>query len=182
MLALPRFVQGMDELDALLWRVKVIPCAFCGAHDTLIGHGFLRGYAEHSSLEIIRGRRFLCSNRGKRRGCGRTIAVLLSLYVPKRSATTSTLWAFFSRLSEGLSAPCAAKLSQLSLCVRSAYRIACSLRRASFGFRTWLATRGPPPDSVGATPIAQLRSHLLAILGVAPFPQLQLLRQCSVLS
>ena len=177
----PRFVDNAEEFEVLLECVKLCPCRHCGAHGTLIGHGFLRGYAERGSAFIERGRRFFCSNRGRKGGCGRTVSVLLAELVPRFSVTVMTLWALFASLSGGLSVQRWTAHARWPLSARSAYRIARRLQLAALTWRAWLSTRAPAPLSNVTSPFAQLKDHLVAVLGRAPLKQFQLLTGHSAL-
>jgi hypothetical protein len=171
---LPRFAEHRSGLDALLERLKLLPCGHCGAYDTLIGHGFLRSYIEHGSDWAIRGRRFFCSNRGRRPGCGRTLSVLLAELLSGFLVTTVALWQLFCRLSEGTAVESAARASGWPQCARSAYRIAVRIRIASASWRTWLSAHSVPPACSCSEPLAQLRAHFQAVLGEQPLAALQL--------
>src|SRR5690606_41180404 len=74
----------------------------CRQSGTLIGHGFLRGYAERGSGLVVRGRRIFCSNRGKRPGCGRTFSVKLGCVLSGFVVRTLTLWCFVQAVLGGL--------------------------------------------------------------------------------
>ena len=58
------------------------------------GPGFLRGYAERGSEQVLRGRRFFCSNRALRWGCGRTFSVALMNVLTGFVVRTLTLFRF----------------------------------------------------------------------------------------
>ncbi len=71
---------------------KLLACPHCRRIGWLIGHGFLRGYASNGRDQRLRGRRFFCSNRNRRRGCGRTCSVLLSIFLFRRTVRALHLW------------------------------------------------------------------------------------------
>ena len=170
---LPRFAPHRHALDALVERLKLLPCAHCGAYDTLIGHGFLRGYAEHGSDRIVRGRRFFCSNRGRRRGCGRTLSVALAEMLSRFLVTATALWQLLCGLSRGLAVEPAARATGWPLSARSAYRLAARMRRAAPSWRAWLSARSAPPACDSPAPLAQLCAHFRAVLGEPPLARLQ---------
>ena len=68
-----RFAADEAELGALGLQLKQWRCPHCGREGALIGHGWLRGYAEHGGEGVIRGRRVFCSNRFRRGGCGHVL-------------------------------------------------------------------------------------------------------------
>lgn len=178
--ALPRFAEDRVELDSLLDRLPLLPCTHCGRCGNLIGHGFLQGYAERGSSQLIRGRRILCSNRGKKRGCGRTVSTLLSLFIERCSIAAATLWALFCGLAGGSSVARAAKETNFPQTLRSAYRRGAALKRRSLAWRSWLSVRTPTPASTSTRPLQQLRAHLTSALGARPFER-PLFRQSSAL-
>ncbi len=169
--SLPQLVVDRLALDSLLDKLPLLPCAHCGRHGNLIGHGFLRGYSERSNIRLLRGRRIFCSNRGRRRGCGRTVSTLLSRFIERYVVTAATLWALFCRLADGLPVERAARETDFPQTQRSAYRCAASLKRQSFSWRSWLCTRQVAPPTTSVYPLQQLRAHLTAELGDAPFEQ-----------
>lgn len=52
-----------------------------------------------------------------------------------------------------------------STCLRTGYRIRRALIRAGPNLRTYLLSRAPPPALEIASPVAQLVTHLRAVLG-----------------
>ena len=171
---LPHFAEDRASLDSFFQRLPLLPCAHCGSCGNLIGHGLLRGYAEADCTRLIRGRRFFCSNRGRKRGCGRTVSVLLAHFVARFVATAATLWTLFSGLAEGLSVERAVAQDVWPLSGRSAYRLAVALRRASFRWRSLLMDWSPAPFSQSPEPLKQLKEHLLLHFSSDPFERLQL--------
>lgn len=177
---LPRFVESFVDFQSLSEHTKVCACRHCGRVGTLIGHGFLRGYAEQSSTRIARAKRFFCSNRGRRRGCGRTDSSFIADFVPLFTITTLTMWSLFSRMSKAHSVVSTSQAAQFPLCSRSAYRIANRLKCASLHWRSWLAELGTSLSSTASRPLAQLHDQLLAALGALPFSKWQLRAQSSL--
>ena len=85
------------ELKSSSGRVRT-----AGQIRPLIGHGFRRGYAERGSEVEVRGRRFFCSNRHRRPGCGRTFSVLLAAVVSRFVVRAVTLFRFVEFVVSGL--------------------------------------------------------------------------------
>ena len=70
------FYRGIEEWQAFVERLKLIPCPHCQVVGTLIRHGFLSGFDDADPRrKSLRARRILCSNRNARPGCGRTFSV-----------------------------------------------------------------------------------------------------------
>lgn len=178
---LPRFVESLLDFESLIEGAKTYACRHCGRVGTLVGHGFLRGYAENSSALLVRAQRFFCSNRGRRRGCGRTDSSFIAHFVPHFTITTLTLWRLFSRLSSECSAFSNSQAEPFPLCPRSAYRLANRLKSASLRWRSWLVTQGASLTSTAFMPLAQLHNQLRKALGPRPFSMWQLRVQSSLL-
>ena len=180
----PRFVSSIEELDASLRNAKLLLCPHCKHSGTLIGHGFLRGYAEHGSEWVIRGRRLFCSDRFLRQGCGRTVAILLDCVLPRFSVRAATLFAFAKAVVAGVSRRAAwlgasTKVTSLS----SGYRLWERLLGAQCYLRTKLTSLGSPPASAMTEPLAQLLDHFASALAICncPFEQFQSQLQSAVL-
>jgi hypothetical protein len=174
----------MEELDATLRNAKLLLCPHCKRSGTLIGDGFLRGYAEHGSERVIRGRRLFCSDRFLRQGCGRTVAIWLDRVMPRFSVRATTLFDFAKAVVEGVSRRAAwlsAAVNATSL--SSGYRLWARLLGAQCYLRTKLTSLGSPPASVAADPLAQLLEHFASALAACncPFEQFQSQLQSALL-
>lgn len=162
----PRFVKSETALGEVLFGIKLTACPHCKRTGALIGHGLLHGYAEHGSETIVRGRRFFCSNRGRRPGCGRTFSVKLLTIVRGFVVGTLTLWCFTQAVLAGLTRR-AAWLREASgaLSLSSAYRLWRRLCAAQSGLRTRLCREAPAPNCAASEPLSQLVQHLGVVLG-----------------
>jgi len=143
-----RFVR-----DALaLLGIKLVTCHHCGRCGALIGHGFLRGYAEHSADCEVRGRRFFCSNRARRPGCGRTFSTVLMTVLRGFLVRTLTLLGLAVAVLSGLTRR-AAWLREAggALSLTSGYRLWLRLQQAQSGHLVEYATRcGPSRPTPGS--------------------------------
>jgi hypothetical protein len=160
MLPLDRFAADEAALEEALRTAKLRSCPGCGLTGTLVGHGYLYGYAEREGGRVVRGRRFLCSNRFRRPGCGRTFSVLLAYVLLGFVVRTPTLWSFLRAVVAGASrraAWLAAAAGALS--ISTGYRLWKRLGRAQVGIRTWLCRGYPPPASSVSLPMAQMVTH-----------------------
>ena len=166
-----RYVRSHDELDEALLGAKLAACPHCGAVGTLNGHGVLSGYDEGGQGRIVRGRRFFCSNRHRRPGCGRTFKVLLAGVLSGFVVTAATLRLFVLSVVAGASRKAAwervASSGRSALSLRSAYRLWRRLERARPHLATRLCSVQSPPASSAALPMAQLFAHLEAVLATA---------------
>lgn len=112
---------------------------------------------------MIRGRRFFCSNRGRRPGCGRTVSVLLQMMVATFMVTTALLASFVSRVLAGASRRAAWLVASAgAFSERSGYRLWQRLCHAVTHFRTQLVRRQPPPPSRATEPIGHVVEHIRA--------------------
>lgn len=158
------FVADEAELAGALWGAKLVACEHCRRVGWLVGHGRVLGYAERSSERVVRGRRLFCSDRGRRGGCGRTVAVRLASVIVRHVVRANTWFALFVALAHG--ARCAAAWRALSaMSLRTGYRLRDRLAHARHALRTTLLSRAPPPEASSASADAQLVAHLRAILG-----------------
>jgi len=165
-LDLPRFVRDASALGAVLFGLKLTPCPHCRQTGAVIGHGFLRGYAEGSSEVETRGRRVFCSDRGQRPGCGRTFSVLLSTVLGGFVLRTLTLFCFATAVLAGLTRRAAwLREARGALSLSSGYRLWRRLCAAQSTLRARLCREAPPPDSPAREPLAQLVRHLRLVVG-----------------
>ena len=120
--------------------------------------------ATPSSAKAVRARRIFCSNRGFRRGCGRTISVWRADKIRRVCASTRLLWSFLQRaVADGIADATRHLGGRLS--ARTWQRL---WRRFVLGqshIRTLLLNRHPPPESATASrhaSVAQVLAHLQA--------------------
>jgi hypothetical protein len=161
-----RFVASEHELDLRQLGVELWACPHCAKSGTLIGHGYLRGYAERGEGRELRGRRLFCSNRGRRPGCGRTFSIKLSRVLAGFVVRTLTLFRFATAVLGGLTrraAWLAAAAGALSL--SSGYRLWRRLHAAQSALRARLYREAPAPPSVAREPLAQLIAHIAVVAG-----------------
>lgn len=164
----PRFVKDERALCDLLLSLKLTTCPQCQRTGALIGHGFLRGYAEKDSesASAVRGRRFFCSNRGRRPGCGRTFSVQFESVLCCFVVGTLTLWCFVQAVLSGLTRRAAwLREARDVLSLSSAYRLWRRLGTAQSALRSRLCSEAPAPACASREPLAQLAGHLTVVLG-----------------
>jgi hypothetical protein len=162
----PRFVSDEVSLAEVLHGIKLWACPHCRETGTLIGHGFLRGYAERGSGLVVRGRRIFCSNRGRRPGCGRTFSVKLQTVVSGFVVSTVTLWCFVQAVLGGLTLRAAWLVEAAgTLSLSSGYRLWRRLGAAQSALRARLCREAPAPPSNARDPLAQLCTHLQLVIG-----------------
>ncbi len=156
-----RFVQISAELQQAADRAKLRVCTHCGQLGMVNAHGYLLGYSLDGTPDMIRGRRFYCSNRGRKTGCGRTMSVLLSGLIATFSVTTLLLSLFVASVLQGISVRAAwlsASANQFS--ERSGYRIWSRILASLPHLRTQLLRAGSPPCSTDEHPLSQTLTHI----------------------
>jgi hypothetical protein len=162
----PRFVSDEASLAEELHGIKLWACPHCQQAGALIGHGFLRGYAERESGLVLRGRRLFCSNRGRRPGCGRTFSVKLQTVMSGFVVRTLTLWCFVQAVLDGLTLRAAwLRETAGALSLSSGYRLWRCLCAAQSALRARLCREAPAPASTAREPLAEVVQHLAVVLG-----------------
>ncbi len=141
-------------LGAAVAGAKLRHCDHCRRVGRLIGHGRLLGYSESSSDRVVRGHRLFCSDRGRRDGCGHTIAVLLACVLPRRIVRAATIFAFLAARVDGATAAAAWRRSS-SMTLRTGYRIREALALVGPAVRAALLSRAPPPSVASPSPDAR---------------------------
>jgi hypothetical protein len=164
------FYRNDAEWLAFAERLKQTACPHCRVVGALIRHGYLRGYDESSTQrKTLRARRILCSNRNRRRGCGRTFSVWLADKIRRLSLTTRSLWKF---LQHAVASSIAAATRAVD-CHRSDRTWQRIWRRFDLGqskIRTALLGQRPPPELFSQRPTAQVLAHLQAVFPNADCP------------
>jgi len=169
----PRFARDAPALLSVLFGIKLVACPHCRRCGALIGHGLLRGHAECGSERVVRGRRFFCSNRALRLGCGRTFSVAIMTVLGGFVVRTLTLLSFAKAVLGGATRPAAwlcAASGALSL--SSGYRLWRRLQASQSALRARLSRETPAPACSSRAPWAQLLAHLGAVLSGGAEPDL----------
>lgn len=121
-------------------------CIHCRQLGMVNAHGFLRGYSADGTPDFVRGRRFFCSNRGRKIGCGRTMSILFCVFIATFSVTTSLLFELVKLVLGTCSVRKAwLKIGSKQFSERSGYRLWNRLLASSTHIRTLLLRAGPPP-------------------------------------
>lgn len=168
------FCRGAEEWNAIAERLKQTPCPHCRAVGTLIRHGYLRGYDEgDSQRKTVRARRIFCSNRHRRRGCGRTFSVWVADKIRRLSLTTRALWRFLKSAALGSIAAASRVVADCQRSDRTWQRIWKRFDLGQSKLRTALSACCPPPKlpaEPSRRPATQVLAHLLAAFPNAGCP------------
>ena len=160
----PRFARDEPALLSVLLGIKLVACPHCRRCGALIGHGFLRGYAERGSERVVRGRRFFCSNRSLRGGCGRTFSVARTTLLAGFVVRTLTLLSFTLAVLGGATRR-AAWLCEArgAFSLSSGYRLWRRLQAAQSALRARLCREAPAPACASREPLSQLLAHVALV-------------------
>ncbi len=177
-----KYVSTEFDLHQYHLFVHSEACPCCGRVGFLISHGFLWGYSDLDSSSVVRGRRFFCSNRYRRRGCGGTFSVFLSDVLVGFIVRTFTFFRFLFGIFNGLSVKAAWERVAPSFSLQSGYRLLSRFRNAQIRIRGLLCRLHPPPDCPSSYPLFQLFVHLRFVFNSNnPFSEFQDCFQSSLL-
>ena len=98
-----------------------------------------------------------CSNRGRRKGCGRTFSIYLGNILPRHSVTATDLWLLLLGILAGASLCATALKLRLPLVVETYYGICRRLRHRDL--RTLLCQIGNPPPCNSSDPLVATIAH-----------------------
>lgn len=177
------YVANRAGLDEFRNGIKFLPCPHCGKTGFLICYGYMMGYGQKGAERIVRGGRFLCSNRHRRHGCGRTFPVLLAEFMKNRIVPASTLWKFLEEVQQGKTRHAAWYRVGSPFSIDTGYRLWAQVRQQQSRIRALLRRLKPPPKKTSANPVFQMIRHLRSVFPAAPCPiaAFQLRFQCSFL-
>ena len=145
------------ELESL----KQTSCVHCLRMGTLNRHDRVYGNDPAAAdKQTKRGRRVWCSNRGRRGGCGRTMAVLFVWVLPRHSLTATRLGEVLGHLCAGMSIQAAWARSGHGVPLQSLYHLLQRFRTRLDAVRTALLGRCQPPCSKHRAPLRQTAEHL----------------------
>jgi hypothetical protein len=154
-----RYVGDELELEAFREGVKRWRCPHCGRLGALNAHGRSMGYGDGNGVNTLRGRRFYCSNRRRRPGCGRTFSVLLSEWLSGFVVSALVLYRFLRAVVSGVTRSAAWTALGTGMPVRSGYRLWCRTQSAQLNWRFQLNRVASAPSHSGQVPFAQVMAH-----------------------
>jgi len=175
-----KFFRSHEELTLFCQKIKLELCPHCKQSGFLNLHGFLRGNDENTTQGIVtRGRRFFCSNRGNRKGCGKTFSILKSFYIWNHTITVILLWKIIEFLLNDMPITRATNLFNTSTIFRIIKKL--SLRQSFI--RQKLLVHPPPEAIRSPKPIHQTMQHLVKTFAEFqnPFEAFQNTFQVSIL-
>lgn len=166
-----RFYSSGEDFRQFHLGLKQTSCPHCKSTGFLNLHGYLRGHDEFNyGLKIIRGRRIFCSNRGRRKGCGKTFSILAAEILKKFVIGAKSLWRFLRNIAAGLNTIESFRTSGLKFSHSTCYRLAKAFQRAQSKIRSKLLSICPAPCSLSKIAGIQTISHLRAAFRYAACP------------
>lgn len=168
-----RYFADPHAYQSFVEQLPLKRCPHCATQGHLVRHGALKpgNHPQKPGEFIRRGHRFLCTNRGRRRGCGRTFSVLDAHCFKTFSLTTQLWWRFLERLRVGRSSIKAAWEHATNLfSLTTAYRLWKRFNQSQWHLRAWLSTICPAPRCVDTRPALQLIEHLRGAFAGHPDP------------
>lgn len=159
---IPQFYRSRAGTQPIHLHLKQYPCPHCRVTGTLILHGYLRGYDLNKiNKKIIRGRRIFCSNRDRRKGCGRTWSVMLATMLKGFIVQTFHLWGFLNNIANGMNIFRSFNIAKISLSPTSIYRLYKRVRLNQPHIRSLLLRRSKPPSDIRhKDPLVKTIRHL----------------------
>lgn len=171
---LQRYYKTEEEFEGIRLRLKNNPCPHCRNTGCLILHGYLYGYTEDNSSEVIkRGHRIFCNNRLMRKvkGCGRTFTILMVCFIRNHTLTALTVWEFLKNIKEEISLVSSSRLSGNIISDTGIYRIIRKFKENQFRIRTLLmGVKGPPSLKHTKDSVIQTIEHLKSVFSGSTCP------------
>ena len=156
------FFESRCEIETFLNQLHLLVCPFCGATETFVRHGFIRGYISPVQRGI-RAWRVHCKR--KRGGCGRAPSVRLAENLMHRCLTATPLWSFLLALLQAPSVKAAWETCGIRLSLDTGYRLYKRLGLVQSILRTHLHSRAPPKRKCAGSTLLQVVEHLQDTFG-----------------
>lgn len=159
---LPKFISELKDFLGIAPWLKAIPCPYCSSTGFMICHGYLRGNFEesvHRGKGLIRAKRVFCSNRNRRKGCGRTVSILLSAFLKDLYISSSTLYSLLLWVASGNRAYTFKASTTPSISVSSCYRLLKALRSSLSEIRVSLHSNANYSNPIDVEPCQKPFCH-----------------------
>ncbi len=143
---LPKFYRSNASFQEIHNNLKQILCPHCRTPQNLILHGYLYGFDYKTySKRIIRGHRIFCSNRNRRKGCGKTFSIFLKLFIKNFIVNTKNLWQFLNNITKEKNKTKAFRSLNLPFSETTFYRLFKRFIIKQHKIRTYLNKMSKPP-------------------------------------
>lgn len=164
------YISSDAEYGKYKEKLKLVPCPHCREVGCLIGHGHLWGKGEKGQDKVKRGWRNLCSNRNRRNGCGRTVAIIEASFLYHRMVDAKRLWRFLKAIADGLSIKAAWETISSPFCLETGYRLWHAFTRGQTIVRSVLLRAGTIPKMDSNDPNLQVIEHLRSVFSKSVCP------------
>ena len=169
-----RFYETEAEFEEFYVKLKLTMCPYCKVRGCLILHGYLYGYCEDGMSTIKRGHRIYCSNRNRKKGCGRTFSILLTVFIKNFIISANTLWRFLEKISEEKTVVRAWRESGSPIGQSSIYRLFRRFSDQQVRIRSYLTRIKDPPGLKHITSaVVQTILHLNSVFKQSSCPVAQ---------
>jgi hypothetical protein len=157
------YITSAAEYDKHIEKLKCTPCPKCRVVGCLNRHGYLWGKGEKGNDKVRRGWRFLCSNRNRRKGCGKTHSILAAGFLHHRMTDAKRLWQLLRGILDGLSIKAAWEKVASPFCLETGYRLWYAFTKSQTFIRSTLLRVATPPTMQSRDPNLQLIEHLQSV-------------------
>ena len=177
------YVTSAAEYGKHKEKLKLMPCPHCRTVGCLIGHGHLWGKDEKGQDKVKRGWRNFCSDRNRRHGCGRTVAVIEAGFLYHHMVDAMRLWRLLKGIADGLSVKAAWETISSPFCLETGYRLWHAFTRGQTVIRSVLFRAGAIPRMNSNDPNLQVIEHLRSVFskGACPVSEFQVRWQTAFL-
>jgi len=158
----PALCERRTRIERRAFLLKQQRCPHCGKFGALNRHSRLSGKGFGVQCRRLpRGQRVYCSNRGRKRGCGRTFSIWLCTTLPRHGVDAPALSRLIAGLLGGLSLKNAAESLRAPFALETFYHLRKRLRLRMDALRVLLVRQtGPPPPCDFADPLLHTLAHL----------------------
>ena len=131
-----KFFDNKDALRKFLSEIKSELCPHCLKRTYLIIHSIVYRKTINGS-QLFTGQRIFCSNRGSKKGCGKTFQLYLSVFIPKLNYSAIELNYFLSEVEENSSINESYLKATNTIDSRNAYRWLSRIKQKIFELRSF---------------------------------------------
>lgn len=129
-------IEDLTRFSIFDIQANGIQCKNCGTHENLILHGY--SYKTQNIYKIKTGRRFFCSNRWNKKGCGRTVQKYIKKFIPFHLYSTLQIFTFIINIIHGCSVKKSYTKATDSINHRNGYRWLKKLKDKSYEVRAYV--------------------------------------------
>lgn len=153
-----RFFSSTAEIFKFFESISILQCPHC------MKSGFFK---RHSKIYRIfnksefNGQRLFCSDRGKNKGCGKTIPILLATYLPSTKFYVSYIWDFFKHYSCDKTIISSWEEAGYNAYVKSPYKFVQKIKQSFSKTKTLLSSICKPPVAQYSKSIFVIYNHLI---------------------